>query len=355
MDLTCLDTAIGLSQTTCPCFVDPPVNFNKSDSGLFLDEVKGFNKEIANYESCEDGSFWEIMDESRILAISTFYSDYLLCINEFPQEPKYRKCTGRFEDSKYSGTVITTDDFVGIKIESCELKGTCLIARNISFKSTTTGVIDLQIFSNVDLTTPLFEALNQNVTANVILQIPVNMEFPLWDNGCIDLEYFVLIKLNGTIPAKNQIKCRTCGGGAKKCWEQFFDQTGVSGDDVTDAENFIEVPNCANGIVISGEVACNYEELICPEGGLNYKDPYDRMIANAIQYKAAELVYCKVLESSNISRYNTIDADTLKARAEFYAMRYEEFKDEVCKLIPENNNYCLSCNDTRLTTETMFS
>ncbi len=355
MDLTCLDNAIGLSQTTCPCYDNPPAGYNTSDSGLFIDEVKGFNKDIANFQNCQDGEIWDILDESRTLAISTFYSDYIVGITEFPKEAKYKKCTGRFEDTKFNGVVTTSDVYVGIKLESCELRGTCLIARNIGFKSTTTGTIDLQVFSNADLTTPLFESLGVAVTANTITTIAVATEFPLWDDGCIELEYFVVVKLNGNIPAKNEIKCRPCSAGRKKCWEQFFDQKGVSGDVVTDAETWTETSNCANGIIITGEIACNYEELICPEGGLNYKDPYDRMIANAIQYKAAELVYCKVLSGTERNRFNTIDADELKETAQFYALQYEEFKDWVVAKIPENNNYCLSCNDNRIMKQVMFS
>lgn len=354
MDITCLDTIVGLSQTACLCYGEIPAGHNTSDSGLFIDEVKGFNKDIANYESCQDGGFWDIATAARVRAILTFYSDYNLCISKIPQEQRYQKCTGAFQDSKFSGVITTADAYVGLKIDSCELKGTCFIVRTITFKPSTSGTVDIQIFSNADLTTPVFQALAQAVTANQKLTITANEELNLWDEGCIDLEYFVLVKLNGVIPQKNQIKCIPCSRRKGKCWETFFRQKGVSGDVVTDAENWTETDD-ANGLILIGEVACNYDELICPSGGLNFKDPYDTMLATAIQYKAAELIYCKALESSNINRQNTIEADEFKERAKFYALRYEEFLNWLCINIPENNNYCLRCNDKRVVKQVAWS
>lgn len=356
MDISCLDTIVGLSQTDCLCFGALPTDYDTSDSGLFIDEVKGFNKEVANYDNCQDGNYWEIATDARTRAISTFYSDYNLCISKIPQEQRYRKCTGAFEDNKFSGTVVTADAYVGIKFDSCELKGTCFIVRTITFKPSTSGNVDIQIFSNADLTTPIFEALAQAVTANTKLTVtpstPVQLD--LWDDGCIDLEYFIVVKLNGVIPQKNQIKCIPCSRRKGKCWETFFRQKGVSGDTVTDAEDWTET-DFANGLIIIGEVACNYDEMICPEGGLNFKDPYDIMLGTAIQYKAAELIYCKALEGDNTNRYNTIEADEVKERAKFYAMQYEIFKDWLCEHIPENNNYCLTCNDKRITRQVAWS
>lgn len=354
MDLSCLDTIVGLSQTTCPCYENPPVGFNTSDSGLFIDEVKGFNKDIANFQDCQDDNIWGIMDDSRTRAISTFYSDYILCIQSFPKQARYDKCNGLFQDSRFDGTISTADDYVGIKFDSCELKGTQFIIRTIGFKPDTSGTVDIEIYSNTNLTTALFQDLGKVVVGGVMATSTVNTEFPLWDDGCIDLEYFVTVKLNGVVPQKNQIRCVPCSRQNRKCWAKFFEQKGVSGDDITDAENWTTTDD-ANGIVITGEVACRYDELICPVGGLNFTDPYDTMIATAIQYKSAELIYCKVLEGSNATRYNTIDADVLKERSEFYAHMYEEFKDWICANIPENNNYCLTCNDNRIVKQTMWS
>src|SRR3990167_1238098 len=130
MYLNCLKYAIGLSQTTCTCYenstyfgTDKPTDFNKSESGLFLDQTPGLKLEIINAAGdCADGSLWELMEQAREEGIKQYVQLLLsgLMTHSRQRIEPFNGCIGGIEFTK---TLVYSGAYGGIKVKTNNQRG----------------------------------------------------------------------------------------------------------------------------------------------------------------------------------------------------------------------------------------
>src|SRR5689334_6951124 len=88
---TCLQHVIGLSQTSCNCYDSgKPVDFNTSDSGIYLDEIEGFPIDTVKFVGdCATGDLWDLMTQARTEAILQSRVDLLNYIGTLTKRKRH--------------------------------------------------------------------------------------------------------------------------------------------------------------------------------------------------------------------------------------------------------------------------
>jgi len=357
--LTCLDEIIGLSRTQCPCYDDDkPENSEDSNSGLYLDELDGLElKAISSDIECGDGSIWQKMQRAEENAKIQFRSDLMKCIGA-TTEAKRKAFYGRIGLTEWSKNITITNDFVGQRIKTCNIKGGEMTLKGISTLMDTTISFDIEVYNNLQPTPILIlngiNAVANTIETNVLTPDPL-LTFPLYTEECDVLEYYILYKPNGAFEPKNNRV--SCGCSTRPEWEKWADIQGVKGDDITKRETFFTQKE-AFGLFLDVEFTCNTSELIC--GGTNSKLDFDNdekamAMAYAIRYEAGRSLIDNILGTANVNRYTMLPADSLWKLRNHYAERYNELVAYLCQEMDITQNDCLMCNDTRIGKTVIYS
>lgn len=345
--MDCLNTLIGLSRTACACYPEIPVN--ESTSGVYVDEARGFNLDVvANQNDCKNGGLWDIMLRAKESAQRQLVMDLNKCINTDTSN-RYSACKGLFTSNKIEGTALA-NDYIALKLVPEGLDSTSINITSIGLMATSVGNVDWYIYSNQDMTTALhsgsFAVVASGVNANV-----VNITLDLSAENCLDLKYYLIYKLNGVTTKSNKIYCKPCGGGKAACYEQFYAQNGISGNDINLIDTWTSSGNYANGMLYSGAVVCDVN--VC-DYLISEASPLYDWIVTAYQMKAAEIAYYNAINGGDFSRYTTLDLDSLQSQLIDYKSWYDEAMQYVCQEIVKMGHPCLVC-DTGLKRFTIYS
>lgn len=350
MEMECLDNIIGLSETTCPCFDDnKPDDANESESGIFLDQLDGFNlKVIQSGDDCGKGGMWDRMTQAVRNAKVDTRKDLLGCIGQ-NYKPIHPIFSGQIGEADFKDPLTLSEQYAGVKIYASQLRGAYIYLKRIGIVVDTAVPVTVEVYSTKfggtlvnSYTTP------GPVTANVLtwLSLSTILELPMFSYTS-RMDYYVLLKLDGTYkPLDNR---RDCGcGGVQRPYLVWVDVQGERGTNVADIRSFNNTGRIYNGIVVDLEVKCKTAELICnSERPLDFdNDMFAQYLAYAIRFKAAVKLYSDVLSTTEINRESMMNRDEITAMRNQWITDYQACINYLCTIIPISTNDCLECRDT---------
>lgn len=350
----CLDKIIGLSETTCPCFDEgKPEDANESASGIWLDQLDGFNLKVADSASdCGKGSLWERMERAVRDAKLETKKDILGCIGA-TYKPRYEIFSGQIGQPDFKSALNLTTDYAGVKVAPAQLRGAYVYLKRIGIIVNASVPVTVEVYSTegysetqngklvASYTTP------GNVVANQLtwLSLTSVLELPMFSYNC-RLDYYVLLKLDGTFqPVDNKIDCGC--GGVQRPWLSWLNVSGTKGSDVNNIRSFTNTDKIFNGVILDLEVKCKTEELICnSERPLDFvNDAYAKYLAYAVRFRAAAKLYSDLLSTDNIDRQTMMNRDEMKIWMNEWQKNYLACINYLCSLINVGNNDCLVCKD----------
>jgi len=355
MILECLEQIIGLSETTCDCFDPKPADYDKSNSGLFLDQLPGIDLQIAASPSpCEKGGVWDLMSLARKNAIKEFQTDLFACIASV-SKAKRKNYRGTIGEPDWTMIETPGGNYVGWKLTSPNIKDAYIRIKSITTIMDSNATFDIQVYSNIDqelvhtFTGIQSEALKRkkNDVDDLVL--------PLFDEKCgEELIYYIVYQPTTFSPLDNDIDC---GCGSKdRSYLQFFELDGTYGNDPSTKsgqENFVEFSK-AQGLCIQADVFCRLDDAICQYTVDNH-DPMFQVMAKAIQFKAGEFMAEYILQSGNINRYTLLSKERLWGKRNHYQTQYNTRIMALCGDVDLTNSDCFSCENQVMQMHTVRS
>ena len=352
----CLENIIGLSRTECECLTDQlPTgsdeisDYNVSNSGIFMDELPGFNINVASgADDCATGGIWDRMNRARSNAILDYKTQLLACIGK-NYKPKINNFNGLLGEPTFKGTSSFSVAYAGMKITPVHVKGGFIYVKRIGVIVNQTTNVNVKIYSNKDGYTELFSStISVNADQITYGTLTTPLELPMWDDNGLDIRYFVLMELNGTFqPKKNKA---SCGCGNRKNEQPYLGWlsiNGVSGSDLNDVTNF-QTNDKLNGIVLDVDVKCKTSEVICSsQYPMDFEnDPNALSTAYAIRYRANAIVYADLLGSDNINRFTMMNRDDMARSVGEWNEKFMSWVDYVCQNTNNlNENDCWVCKE----------
>lgn len=345
--MNCLDNIIGLSRTECEC-QNPPSGYNESESGLFLDELEGFNLNVASgADDCNRGGLWDRMNKAVENAKTDFITNILGCI-ETQFKPRATIYSGQLAEAGFRGVINTSESYAGIKLIPNQWKGGMITLRRVGVLINQSVPVTIKIMRRVDSQTE--EVATYVSPAPVVagqltwVALESGLELPMWSYSG-KIEYFVLLQLTGFKPYENK---RDCGcGNVKRPYLSWLNFNGTRGSNIDNLNSFSDNGNVMNGMILDVLVKCKTSEIICSsEMPLDFQDSgMAREMAAAIRFKAASKLYFEIASSSEINRYTVMEKDKLEEMAVAWEANYQKWIQYFCENINVSTNDCLVCKD----------
>lgn len=346
--LSCLSNIIGLSETECPCFdTDKPVDFDESNSGIYLDQLEGFNLDLASgADDCGKGGIWERMEQARRNAIIDYKNNLMGCVGQ-NYKPRIKTFDAQLGNSTYQGSLNYTQSFVGLKITPIQVKDGYIVLKRIGVLVNASVPVTVRVYNNVpsngDESTLLFQSPPINAIADTITwaALTTPLELPMW-NYDKQVRYFIVYVMDGAYQPKDNKKDCGCNG-ASRPYLQWLDYFGIVGNDL-DFTNFSQT-NSANGMSLEIQVKCKATNVICSdEYPMNYEDDSDALnAAYAIRFRAGARLYEDLLNSGKINRFTLFNREYVQAKITEWNTEYMNWINYLCANIDVGLNDCLIC------------
>lgn len=356
--MSCTDNIIGLSQTTCNCYdTGKPVDYNTSKSGLFLDEIPGLELHMMKaVDDCATGNLWDRMSRSITNGLEQLTTELLACVQLNHTEQR-KRFVGDIGQKSYTQIDTIAETYAGIKftVDYGSIKGGKLKIKTIGTFMNATTTITMYLYSN-ESTTPLqswvVNATALSFTANDVADI----EVPLESDICDDLEYYLIYEVGENDPFQPIINKTDCGCNKDtlRQREAFASVDGIIGSDLTTMDEW-QSRASAHGLIVGIEFWCATAELICKDEIDFTNDPWGKVLAHALRYKAGELLIEDILSSGEVNRYTMLDKERLWGKRNHYRKEYGSRVEWLCQEIDITDNDCLFCDDRRMNMGTLRS
>lgn len=359
----CYDYIIGLSRTECECY-DPKgthtLDFNTSYSGLYIDELQPL-KVLSSLEKCEE-DVWEALNKARENAIKLFVSDgsrELLKHNELRVQP-YTGVIGR---RRNTADRAITSTHAGVHIVCKKIVGGQLTLKKIYTAFNFTGTVAVTIADNIGNT---WGPYTLNTTADTWVENDiVDLEFPLWNDLVDNLEYFIYYTVGANQPRNNEL-CADCKGcrllfcGNRPYYihghadaYRWADSVMVGGFTTSDITRFDDITynyggnNFLNGLNLEIDMDCDFGLTLCRDSMNFLSDPLAIATAEAIRFKAAELLADWIFASPAMSYTSLIKKENLATEQADWIKKYTERIEYIGMNTDITKTDCLSCKDNQ--------
>jgi hypothetical protein len=365
--MDCLENIIGLSQTTCECLTDSlpegsdeGIDANTSESGVWLDELDGFNMNIVDgAASCAAGSVWDIMNKARSGAIQDFKNDLLACVGA-SYKPRLENFHWQLGESSFKGTLNNVvGPYAGMRISPLQIKGGYIYIKRIGILINESTSVTVQIWSNENDGTLIFTSTPINTTADTLTwaTLATPQALPMWSHNTEHIRYYVVMQMSGTFRPKSNKKDCGCSSKAKP-YDKWLELTGVEGSDTSDMNGFRVNSTYLNGVVVDVDLKCKSAEFICSdEYPLDFENDGESLNkAIAIRFRAGARCYEKILSSDEINRQTMMKRDELRAYVDKWNAEYVNWIKYLCENVNIDVNDCLVCrvNKTSLIKSTIL-
>ena len=344
----CLESIVGVTKDFCQCLhgqIDETEfqEVNKSNSGLFLDNVEGglFLRNVPQLDKCK--SFFDIQVEAIKNAKNFFSADILAELN-LKYQVKKTNYFGEIGKINYTASMNTTKRLQFLKLQPNN-DGVVQIDRIRVFlnQTVTTKAWIVKIEENQTEGEIIFE--NEAVsTVNNILTIPFpeGLKLPLNVNGKKQNYFVVYERLGSVQPRDLKVSCGCSGGDG---FAPFLFVTGG------EAETFSEIGTSltdvfTHGISLDVQIKCETGSVICKE--YNENDAIAYVTAFAILYKSAELVIENVMNSSEVNRFTMLSREHLWGKRSHFKKEYENRIRYLSENIDVTSSDCFLCRENTL-------
>lgn len=338
----CLDNVVGLTLNTCDCWDgDKPADFdavNASSTGVYITEGKdGFSILPAIYHALDCGrgsNIYDVLQSARNQAIADFRRDLgAELISTADVRATSEHIIGLTEYR--TGNTTYTSGLNGIAIQSPgPVKGGHLELKtlNVGFHSVDPVTITITGDGVVLGAYPVTPVAGQWVS------VDVGLKLPLWVEGRSDSpRYIVSYDATGHRPMDNRLRC--CSSRSEFGLVQA---AGFSGDLPVRSD---KVPFRSNvyGLSLNTVSACDKTEWVCRFASIGAYDTAS-VLAHTVQFKATEILSQYVLDSSNISKFTTLNRESLYGKRSHAIKRYAENISWLSQNIPKGASDCVKCN-----------
>lgn len=365
--MECLENIIGLSQTECECLTESlpqgsdELEFNESASGIFLDELEGFNMNvIQGAANCEKGSVWDIMNKAREGAIQDFKNNFLGCVGT-QYKPRLKNFSWQLAETTFKKTLTSVAGaYAGMRISPAQIKGGFIYIKKIGILINESVPVTVQIYNNLNGGTLIYTSNPISAVADTLTLATLStpQELPMWSTSHEQIRYYVLMVMNGTFkPKNNKNECGCAGKPAP--WMRWIDLTGAEGDDPSDINSLRVNSTYANGIVVDVDVKCKNSEVICSsEYPLDFENDGNALnMAFAIRLRAGARCYETLLGSDQINRFTMMNREAMGIRIKEWNDEFQKWISYLCENVNPDVNDCLVCrtNKMSLTKSTILS
>ena len=339
----CLDVLVGLSQDDCDCFATGrPVDYNSSDSGLFLtDPDYGFPmvEALDTSGDCAGYGVWDILTSARNQAILQFRTDFLAKVRE-RYNRRVRTWKGTIGKLKHKTLATGLNTYAGHVYRPQPIKDGKLVITGAWLGLTTTeATVTLNITSNDPTFTPV--AVDLSSVAGQFNQTAFGsgneVTIPFYSDHVDELEYYFYFATAGLAPLQNNFYC--CGGPAEYSKHLRFGGFTV---DTVNEDNISFGANVCYGLALNGYFACNELEWVCDLDALAGYE-VKSVIARAIQSNGAAIAASEVLTSSRVNRYTTWDSETISSHYEGLKGVYQTNLTWLVENFPTDASDCFEC------------
>jgi hypothetical protein len=354
IDITCFDNIIGLSRTACTCY--PDNDFNESNSDLFLDELEGMSlKPFDSLTECDYGDMWQRMNIARNNGILSFIKDAnveFLRKHELRRQPFY----GSIGKNQFKRNRVISTAYTGVRWYCADVVNGIIKINKIGTVFNATGAITVQVWNNSN--EHLYN-INLPTTASkhAVYTLPTPIELPMHNDYCDHVEYFFIYTVNqANLPKDNSTSC--CGRtynfdtgrpyfnsqtNKQDGWASFLMAGAVDTNILDFTDVGTSTSNMMSGLTFDVEIKCSVNQIWCRDL-MDYEgNPLAMIIADAVRYKAAELLVNQIITSDDISRYTLINNETLIANAVYYKAKYDELIKSVAANVILRTTDCYMC------------
>lgn len=351
--MDCLDNVIGLSRTECECLDLPSDSdaseFSVSESGVFLDELDGFNINVVNGgNNCSKGGLWDRMYRAVENAKQDFITNVLSGLNQ-RFKPRAEIFSGQLGSADYKANQPMAYSYCGINIKPLQLKGGYIRLKRIGVIVNAAVTVTANVYKSVNRVGTLLGSFTSPspVSAGQITWLDLAgdaLELPMYDYGG-RVEYYVVLEVNGFLPKNN---VRDCGcGGIKRPYLQWLDFFGTRGNDPTDFNTFNQTREL-NGVALDVDIRCKTSEIICSsERPMDYEDDgQSRDIAYAIRFRAAAKLYADLIASEQINRFTLLNREYMEAKILEWNTEYSKWVEWFYNNVSVDQNDCLVCRES---------
>ena len=350
----CYDQIIGLYNGDCDCLDGRPLDYNESDSGLYISDLLE-PKFIDGLLNCDQGdSVWEMMEDVRDLSIRYFIADsnaLLLKSNKLKRNP----FKGGIGLSTYTkDRTLTALDYAGVRLYSPLIRSGFIKIKKIGLLLNTTTAINLFIYNRNG---ELLHTIPLNATANVhTINDITDITLPLYDEHLDYIEYHIFYQVNGFQPKNNQLHaCSTCqkhkpGWGHwyydhKHPWIHWVNVAGFNSTGLPDFDTTLTGYDYLNGLTFQVEIGCMVGEVFCKDALDFDSNTLAAAMAVAIQHKAGIEFISKVLRSQNLNRHILAWREQLTKDRDEWVKTYQDMITYISDNIDIEANDCFECKD----------
>lgn len=353
----CLKYAVGLSQDNCDCIgdTDRPEDYNRSDSGYYLDDME-IAPPLIMPKVAKDHcvSFWNMMQRARTDGIRDFVTDFLVMSKDYTSI-KTTPFDGSFADNEKINNVLTgiNKQYLVAKYEPIKyVRGAIWEIRDLGLITNTAGTYTLEVYKSSDLGTPLYSQDITVTTPGVLAtQKPqggspaadVVWKLPLWEEDR-KLKYYFVYDRGASAPYNMKFNCG-CGSRTRQ-WQKHLRSWGMQTDDISTLEINSTGNNFSQGIWINGSLTCDGFDWMCREW--NYKtDSFARVMARLIQLYSIRKLHSLILNSRRINAYTILAPEALQNRQAAISMMIKDPQEGnmayLFRNIPRGVTGCWEC------------
>lgn len=359
----CLTPVVGLSATDYPCADSlPPEGATDSLSGFYLTDNKdGIPVQfVGGISDCNAGGIWDILSAARADGVKNFVADLLA---EFGNKyrPRWQDFSGYIGKQDASTAVTNAKTYAAFELKGKQIQSS-LRVKGFKMYSGLSGDVDVSLYSEDDLTTPL-----ETVTVTTVARKWTSASFTemhvfdLWDENTEDPKrYFLVWEIpDGDYPRQNATTC--CN--RSESYRNFLEVRGLSVDnieDLTATDSSLRThSDIGMGISVDVSLSCTVGNYLC--GCLNFgmetfsTTGIQWIIAKTLQHSGVMCLSDIFVKSQNINTY------TLLAREVVYGIRAHAQKEYlqgvryIAENLPEGALQCFECRDHRMMTRTLLA
>lgn len=356
--MECLNTMIGIlpPDFDCPCVVnglseETRAALSVSTSGKYLENLKGglsFREVKAAATDCQ--TYASLAIGARDLAVQTVKDALIETITTKFSKAK-KPYTGNLGHPSFTSPYQPTTDIIGMRIRPTSTnKDSQLIINSLQLSTFTPLTTIIKLYKTPELVSGI-----GGQTGTLIAQWPItttaqsytfvdgftSLKLPLYEGGK-PLEYFIVYDRGGVMPMDIQPTCN-CPGVNEEV-RQYVQVQGVELNSVNDMPGL--QTQYTGGIVANVIMQCRVEGLVC-RGPYDEEDPISLVLANAILYKAGEILYDKVLQSSAITRLTMMSREHLYGKRNMLEAQYNNRMEFIGDVIDISSSDCFICKEVQ--------
>lgn len=368
----CYDGIIGLSNEDCDCTAtDRPVDYNQSQSGLFLSSLTNISA-LIRAGKCNE-SMWDLISNSLEVAKHTLVAEsnaLLIKKHTLKRKPIPGIIVGQI---KKKNNASLSKNYALIRINCCPVRGGLMTINSINTVFNATGAFTVSLYNNVD---GFIQDIPVNSTAGKNTKNAITIPLPTYSKYVDTLEYYLVYQVDeNNLPRDTKIDCG-CGGTTfnfttknpyyiygnryrNAPWSQYVMIGGLQINSLTELDYLDDTESATNnmyGINLDLSFTCKVDEVLCDESLDFIGNPLAMSLSFALLYLTASIIAREVQRSPNLNRETMINIEQWEEDELEWKEKYMEHITYIVDNIDQTGNDCLACkNLLEITRQGLFA